>query len=87
MKLSLATFSSYLAEKLAEERRTKVIGGSSHVILLLGYTATISDTDYRESAQIISTFKQQNPGKALLHDNTVLVSIKTVLIQYIVTNE
>lgn len=71
MKLSLATYSNYLAERLAEERRTNVIGGSSHVILVLGYTATISDKDYSESAQIISTFKQQNPGNALLHARAV----------------
>ncbi|PNF34286.1 hypothetical protein B7P43_G16547 [Cryptotermes secundus] len=61
LKLSLATFSSYLAERLAEQRRRNVIGGPSHVILVLGYTATISDRDHRESVQIISRFKQQNP--------------------------
>jgi hypothetical protein len=67
LKLSLATFSSYLAERLAGERRRNVIGGASHVILVLGYTATISDTDHRESVQIVSRFKQQIPGNVILH--------------------
>lgn len=61
LKLSLATLSSYLAERVAAERRRNVIGGPSHVVLVLGYTATISDADHRESIQIISRFKQQNP--------------------------
>jgi hypothetical protein len=66
LKLSLATFSSYLAERVAAERRRNVIGGPSHVILVLGYTATISDADHTESIQIVSRFKQQNPGNVLL---------------------
>lgn len=61
LKLSLATFSSYLAKRMADDRRRNVIGGSSHVILVLGYSATISDTDYTESSKIISRFKRENP--------------------------
>jgi len=61
LELSLATFSSYLAERLEDERRRNAIGGSSHVILVLGYTATISDSDYTQSARIIARFKQENP--------------------------
>jgi hypothetical protein len=47
---------------MAGERRRNIIGGSSHVILVLGYSATISDTDYTQSAQIISRFKTEIPG-------------------------
>lgn len=61
LELSLATFSSYLAEKLEDERRRNAIGGSSHVILVLGYGATISDSDHTQSARIIARFKQENP--------------------------
>jgi len=61
LELSLATFSSYLAQKLEDERRRNAIGGSSHVILVLGYRATISDSDYTQSARIIARFKQENP--------------------------
>jgi hypothetical protein len=67
LKLSLAKFGSYLAERLEEERRRNVIGGASHVILVLGYAATISDMDHRESVRIVSTFKRQHPGNVLLH--------------------
>ena len=66
LQLSLATFSSYLAEKVADERRRNVIGGSSPVILVLGYSATISDNDYTESAKIITRFKRENPGNGTL---------------------
>jgi hypothetical protein len=62
LELSLATFSSYLNERLTQERRTNAIGGPSYVILVFAYGATISDRDYTASKQIISTFKQQNPG-------------------------
>jgi len=31
------------------------------VILVLGYRATISDSDYTQSARIIARFKQENP--------------------------
>jgi len=55
-----------LANKLEEERRRNVIGGSSHVILVLGYSATISDSDHSQSAKIITRFKQENPGNGTL---------------------
>jgi len=61
LQLSLAKFSSYLADKLEDERRRNVIGGSSHVILVLGYRATISERDYTESVKIITRFKRENP--------------------------
>jgi hypothetical protein len=67
LKLSLATLSSYLAERQTGDRRRNIIGGASHVILVLGYAATISDTDHRESVQIVSRLKQHNPGNILLH--------------------
>ena len=66
LELSLATFSSYLAEKLEDERRRNAIGGSSHVILVLGYGATISNSDHTQSARIIARFKQENPGNGTL---------------------
>lgn len=61
LQLSLAKFSSYLADKLENERRRNVTGGSSLVILVLGYSATISDSDYTQSAQIITRFKRESP--------------------------
>jgi len=66
LQLSLAKFSSYLADKLEDERRRNVIGGSSHVILVLGYRATISERDYTESVKIITRFKRENPGNGTL---------------------
>ena len=62
LKLSLARFKNNLAVRMADERRRNVIGGSSHVIVVLGYSATISDNDYTQSAQIISRFKTEYPG-------------------------
>jgi len=66
LQLSLAKLSSYLAYKLEDERRRNVIGGSSHVILVLGYTATISENDFTQSVKIIARFKHENPGNETL---------------------
>lgn len=67
LELSLATFSSYLAEKLEDERTRNAIGGSSHVILVLGYGATISEGDYTQSAGIITRIKRENPDVRLVY--------------------
>ncbi|XP_069678590.1 uncharacterized protein [Periplaneta americana] len=61
LKLSLAVLSTYLAQRVAEERRRGVIGDFSHVIVVLGYSSTISDDDYSQSVKIVTTFKQNNP--------------------------
>ncbi|KAJ9587895.1 hypothetical protein L9F63_018676, partial [Diploptera punctata] len=61
LRKSLGVLYSYLADKVAEERRVNAIGDLTYVILVLGYSATISNEDFDRSVEIIQNYKSNNP--------------------------
>ena len=71
--MSLGTLYSHLAAKIYEERWKGIVGGASYVILVLGYSATISNEDFNRAVEIIHNFNVNNPGK--LSSFTIIMSV------------
>ncbi|XP_067008382.2 uncharacterized protein [Anabrus simplex] len=59
LPLSLSTLLGTLAMETKENLREGMVGGPSHVVLVLGYSATISDTDRKRTQQMVQLIRKQ----------------------------